>query len=166
MTHKVLVCQTDFVEHFEVSSSVSFGLSLTLQGPSHVRSLPEAGIDIVSSSHNRRNVVLLLFSEEFKDTYLSMEISKVVLHVEFAETFIEDLVIKLGFRAFRVVLPLEFIMRVILVSLESGADCTRSFTHFELGDGEAVNSSLGEGHGVSVNELHFFGVALSLRLST
>jgi len=162
LTHSVLVCnQTDFVEHFEVSSSVGFGHSLTPQGPSHVRSLPEAGIDFVSSSHNRRNVVRLLFSEEFKDTCLSMEISKVVLHVELAETCIEDLVSKLGFRAFRVLLPLEFIMRIVFGSLESGADCTRSFTHFELGDGEAVNSSLGVGHGVSVNELHFFGVFIT-----
>lgn len=53
---------------------------------------------------------------------------------------------------------------VVWVSLELGANRTRSFTHFELSDGEAVDSSLGEDNGVAVGVIHFLGVAIRLKL--
>jgi len=51
-------------------------------------------------------------------------------------------------------------VHVVFVSLLVSADCTRSFTHFEFGNGQAVNSFFGEGHGVSADVLLPFGVAL------
>jgi len=63
----LLVFGGDLVEYCEVSSSGGFGLALTLQGPSKVRSLPEASLEGVSLSNEVNNVVLLFISDFFED---------------------------------------------------------------------------------------------------